>query len=72
MREAVGGIVWDKVYADASILTLFGIAAILIGAFLKKPINHYTNKLKKRNQKNQACFIKSREILSSYFFKNAQ
>lgn len=52
MREAVGGIVWDKVYADASILTLFGIAAILIGAFLKKPINHYTNKLKKKSKES--------------------
>lgn len=40
MREAVGGILWDIALKDVFILCIFVALSILIGIFLKKPINH--------------------------------
>ncbi|WP_339227446.1 YhgE/Pip domain-containing protein [Oceanobacillus sp. FSL K6-2867] len=45
MREAVGGIVWSRVLRDVTALFLFGLAAFLLGVFLKQPINKQTRKL---------------------------
>lgn len=42
MREAVGGIVWQSVMRDLSVLALFGLAALLFGTFLKEPVNRKT------------------------------
>jgi putative membrane protein len=42
MREAVGGIIWQKGLRDALLLSLFGLAAVLFGAFLKEPVNKKT------------------------------
>ncbi|WP_010677350.1 YhgE/Pip domain-containing protein [Bacillus timonensis] len=51
-REAVGGIVWETVYYDLFILTLFGIAAIIFGALLKEPINKLGAPIKQRLKKS--------------------
>src|SRR5699024_11327536 len=37
MREAVGGIVWERALKDIGFLSLFGLGAIVLGAFLKGP-----------------------------------
>ncbi|MFS0646317.1 YhgE/Pip family protein [Siminovitchia sp. 179-K 8D1 HS] len=42
MREAIGGIVWPKVLQDTLFLSIFGLAAVLFGTFLKEPINRKT------------------------------
>lgn len=52
MREAVGGIVWARVYHDLIFLSLFGLGFILFGAFLKKPINKQTHKLMKKSKES--------------------
>ncbi|CDQ40787.1 MULTISPECIES: YhgE/Pip domain-containing protein [Virgibacillus] len=52
MREAVGGIVWDRATKDILFLCIFGGAAIIIGAFLKPIINKQTNKLKKKSDES--------------------
>src|SRR5699024_7693992 len=39
MREAVGGIVWEKAINSMLMLGLFAVLFLLIGIFLKKPIN---------------------------------
>jgi putative membrane protein len=38
MREAVGGIVWERVYRDLLFLMIFGFTALLVGTVLKGPI----------------------------------
>ncbi|MDF2036884.1 YhgE/Pip domain-containing protein [Cytobacillus oceanisediminis] len=48
MREAVGGIVWERVYRDLLILMLFGFIALLIGTFLKEPLSRKTKALMKK------------------------
>lgn len=48
MREAVGGIVWQKVTSSFIPLVLFGVVALIIGTVLKAPINKYTNQLRKK------------------------
>ena len=50
MREAVGGIVWERVAKDLSFLACCLIAFILFGAFLKERINKGTNKLLKKSK----------------------
>ncbi|WP_373894247.1 YhgE/Pip family protein [Virgibacillus natechei] len=50
MREALGGIIWSKAIYDLVVLSIFGIAFILIGALLKKPINKQTKKLVEKSK----------------------
>ncbi|WP_436374704.1 YhgE/Pip family protein [Cytobacillus sp. BC1816] len=52
MREAVGGIVWERVYRDLLVLTLFGIIALLIGTFLKEPLSRKTKALMKKSKES--------------------
>lgn len=52
MREAVGGIVWSRVLRDVISLSLFGLAAFLLGVFLKQPINKQTRKLIKKSRES--------------------
>ncbi|MCS0788438.1 YhgE/Pip domain-containing protein [Cytobacillus firmus] len=52
MREAVGGIVWERVYRDLLILTLFGFIALLIGTFLKEPLSRKTKALMKKSKES--------------------
>lgn len=48
MREAVGGIIWTKVWIDLAFLTCFWLVFILFGYFLKKLLSekmeHFMNK----------------------------
>lgn len=52
MREAVGGIVWERVYRDLLVLTLFSIIALLIGTFLKEPLSRKTKALMKKSKES--------------------
>lgn len=52
MREAVGGIVWNRVLRDVLFLSIFGIAAFLMGIYLKQPINKRTSKLVKKSRES--------------------
>nr|WP_304220010.1 YhgE/Pip domain-containing protein [Fredinandcohnia onubensis] len=52
MREAVGGIVWGTVYKNILILALFGIVAVIIGAWLKEPINKIGTPIKQKLKKS--------------------
>lgn len=52
MREAVGGIVWERVYRDLLVLTLFGFIALLIGIFLKEPLSRKTKALMKKSKES--------------------
>ncbi|WP_370224197.1 YhgE/Pip family protein [Cytobacillus sp.] len=52
MREAVGGIVWERVYRDLLVLTLFGFIALLIGTFLKEPLSRKTKALIKKSKES--------------------
>ncbi|KML41855.1 YhgE/Pip domain-containing protein [Cytobacillus firmus] len=52
MREAVGGIVWERVYRDLLILTLFGFLALLMGTFLKEPLSRKTKALMKKSKES--------------------
>lgn len=45
MREAVGGIIWQRVYHDILFLFIFGVMFVLAGLFLKGPINKRLHKL---------------------------
>src|SRR5699024_6755327 len=45
MREAVGGIVTKRVIRDVVVLLGFGSAFVLIGAFLKGPLNKFMSKV---------------------------
>jgi putative membrane protein len=42
MREAVGGIVWERAYRDILFLSLLGLIAMLFGTFLKGPLSKKT------------------------------
>lgn len=57
MREAVGGIVWGKVKNDAVRLMMFAVLALLLGTFLKEPLNKYMHSLHAKAKKAD-CFIK--------------
>lgn len=52
MREAVGGIVWERVYKDLMFLTIFGCIALLVGTFLKGPLNKKTKALMKKSKES--------------------
>lgn len=52
MREAVGGIVWEKVYRNLLVLMLFGIIALLFGTFLKEPLSRKTKALMKKSKES--------------------
>lgn len=52
MREAVGGIVWERVLHDTFFLVIFGLIAVLIGTFFKKVINKQTYKLMKKSKES--------------------
>lgn len=52
MREAVGGIVWERVYHDMTFLAIFGLIAVLFGAFFKKIMNKQTHKLMKKSKES--------------------
>ncbi|WP_176463546.1 YhgE/Pip domain-containing protein [Oceanobacillus manasiensis] len=52
LREAVGGIVWERVIRDILFLSIFGIAAIVLGAFLKQPINRQSKKIKQKSKES--------------------
>lgn len=52
MREAVGGIVWERVYRDLLILMLFGFIALLIGTFLKEPLSRKMKALMKKSKES--------------------
>ncbi|MBU8790725.1 YhgE/Pip domain-containing protein [Oceanobacillus caeni] len=45
MREAVGGIVWEKVAHDVVFLVIFAILALILGGVLKNAINKTTHVL---------------------------
>lgn len=50
MREAVGGIVWERVAKDLLFLACCSIGFILFGALLKERINKGTNQLLKKSK----------------------
>lgn len=50
MREAVGGIVWERAINDMIFLSIFGVAALLLGTFLKAALNKKTNALMKKSK----------------------
>ncbi|KON85434.1 phage infection protein [Sporosarcina globispora] len=52
MREAVGGIVWERAYRDLMILVLFGFIALIIGTFLKEPLSKKTKALMKKSKES--------------------
>ncbi|MFC0300628.1 YhgE/Pip family protein [Virgibacillus soli] len=52
MREAVGGIVWEKALHDMMFLAVIGIAVVLFGVFLKEPINKHSRKLKAKSEES--------------------
>ena len=52
MREAVGGIVWERVYRDLLSLMLFGFISLLIGIFLKEPLSRKTKALMKKSKES--------------------
>lgn len=52
MREAVGGIVWERVYRDILILGLFGVIGLLFGAFLKGPLSDRTKSFMRKSKES--------------------
>ncbi|WP_201715835.1 YhgE/Pip domain-containing protein [Rossellomorea arthrocnemi] len=52
MREAVGGIVWERVYRDILFLCLFGVIALLFGAFLKDPLSKKTKSFMRKSKES--------------------
>lgn len=52
MREAIGGIVWERVIHDMLFLAVFAVLALVFGAFLKEPINKHSRELKKKSQES--------------------
>ncbi|MUK88942.1 YhgE/Pip domain-containing protein [Ornithinibacillus sp. L9] len=52
MREAVGGIVWERVVHDVIFLMIFGLLALIVGGFLKETINKQTDKLKNKSKES--------------------
>ncbi len=53
MREAVGGILWEIVFKDIAILSIFIVIALLFGLLLKKPINKWSEPLTKKAKKGK-------------------
>ncbi|WP_176224022.1 YhgE/Pip domain-containing protein [Thalassobacillus devorans] len=52
MREAVGGIIWKRVYHDLLYLSLFGLTAISIGGLLKAPLSNKTKALMRKSRES--------------------
>lgn len=52
IREAVGGIVWGTVFNNILVLSLFGIVAVIIGAWLKEPLNKMGTPIKQKLKKS--------------------
>ncbi|MEK3977957.1 YhgE/Pip domain-containing protein [Psychrobacillus sp. FSL K6-2836] len=52
MREAVGGIVWQRAIRDASHLLLFSLSFLILGTFLKKKINQKTKLMLKKSRES--------------------
>lgn len=52
MREAVGGIVWQRAIRDASFLLLFSLAFLIFGTFLKEKINRKTKLMLKKSRES--------------------
>ncbi|GIO25505.1 YhgE/Pip domain-containing protein [Ornithinibacillus bavariensis] len=52
MREAVGGIIWEKVLHDVLLLVVFGLLALILGGLLKGPIDKYTSKVKEKGKES--------------------
>lgn len=52
MREAVGGIVWQRAIRDAIFLLLFSLAFLLFGTFLKEKINRKTKLMLKKSRES--------------------
>lgn len=52
MREAVGGIVWERVTHDMLVLLLFAVIAVVLGTLLKEPMNKQTRKLKEKSHES--------------------
>ncbi|WP_174523046.1 YhgE/Pip domain-containing protein [Rossellomorea vietnamensis] len=52
MREAVGGIVWERVYRDILILSLFGLIGLLFGTFFKGPLSKRTKAFMKKSKES--------------------
>lgn len=48
LREAVGGIVWERASHDILMLSVFGLAAIILGVLLKEPIAENREKLTRK------------------------
>lgn len=52
MREAVGGIVWQRIITDVTFLLITGIVFLLIGIFLKKIVNRKTHQLLRKSRES--------------------
>lgn len=48
LREAVGGIVWERAQHDLIMLGVFGILFVVLGVLLKEPINKNTDKIQNK------------------------
>lgn len=53
LRETIGGIYTPTVYRDISVLLLFFTASLLLGIFLKRPINHFLLRWKIQAKKSR-------------------
>lgn len=52
MREATGGILWNKVLLDTVYLFVFGLVAFIVGGYMKEFINKKTENLKKKSKES--------------------
>lgn len=52
LREAVGGVVWERALHDIMILSIFACLALLLGVFLKDPINEKAKVLVKKSKES--------------------
>jgi putative membrane protein len=52
MREAVGGIVWQRVFTDVTFLLITGIVFLLAGLLLKRAVNQKTHQLLKKSRES--------------------
>lgn len=52
LREALAGILWNKVAVDVTFLFLLAVIFILIGAFFKEKLNTTTQSLMKKSRKS--------------------
>src|SRR5699024_3954652 len=52
MREATGGIIWERALLDMAFLLIFAIVAIVLGMFLKEPMNKRSKKMKEKSRES--------------------